>query len=277
MKSVLLILILTFVPGSWAQTARSRGKIPRPAQGNEQAFSAALSYSGLTDFADDRAPRMYTHNFGATIGYQMNERWSLEAAVGVRAEALGGQIEKGKEQSYDEVLSPSTSFSASYEGKLSAANSYGFALNGEPLWDTTSRLEGYRGVVGIDGKWTSGFFKRRYVMTHSFNVSELINTYKYSSEGSANPDYFLSYKFANVFRLFSETRLAYTFGAKMTRYMDDFIGYSYSNTISLSQGFGKFTAVLAYENGGFTDKGEISLWFIDEYRRLVRLALNYTF
>jgi hypothetical protein len=277
MRIGLLTLILTFAAGASAQTARTRGQIPRPFQGNVQGFSGALRYSGLTDFADNRTPRAYTHNVIATVGYQMDEHWSLESALGVRAETIEGQIEKGKEQTYDEVLNPSTSFAVAYEGKIDAGNSYAFALSGEPLWDTASRLEGYRGVVGIGGKWTSDFFKRRYVMSHDFDLSELINTYRYSSEGAANPDYFFTYKFANVFRLFGQTRLAYTFGVKVTRYMDDFVGYSYLNTISLSQRFGKFTAILAYENGGFTDKGEISLWFVDEYRRLARLALNYTF
>ena len=260
-----------------AQTGRARVQIPRPFEGNVEGFSGALGYSALTDYAVNRTPRAYTHNILGSIGYQLDEHWSLDAALGLRAETIAGQVEKGKEQSYDEVLNPSTSFSVSYTDKINYNNAYELSLSAEPLWDKASRLEGYRGIIGAGGKLTSDYFKRRYVMTHALDGSELINTYKMGSDLSANPDYFFSYKFANVFRLFGQTRFAYTFGAKVTRYMDDFVGYSYMNSFSLSQRFGKFTAVLAYENGGFTDRGEISLWFIDEYRRLARLKFNYTF
>lgn len=236
-----------------------------------------MRYSALSDFADNRTPRAYVHNILGNISYQLNEHWSLDSQLGLRAETIAGQVEIGKEQSYDEVLNPSSAFGVGYSGKFNSNNAYAVSLNGEPLWDKSSRLEGYKGIVGVGAKWTMDLFKRRYVMTQDLDISELINTFSMSSDLTPNPDYFFTYKFANVFRLFGQTRFSYTFGTKITRYMDSFVGYEYMNSFALSQRMGKFTAIMSYENGGFTDRGEISLWFIDQYRRLARVSLNYTF
>lgn len=277
MKTFAAVLLFILGPSVFAQTARTRGQVPRPYEGNVQGFSGAVRYSGLTDFADNRTPRAYTHNFMGALSYQLDENWSLESVLGLRAETIEGQIEKGKEQTYDEVLNPSSAFAISYSGKFNSNNAYELSASGEPLWDQQSRLEGYRAIAGIGGKWSIDFFRRRWVVANDFDLSQLFNTYRTSSEGTANPDHFFTYKFSNVFRLFGQTRFSYTFGAKITRYLDDFIGYSYQNSFGLSQKFGAVTAILSYDNGGFTDRGEISLWFIDEYRRLARLSLSYTF
>lgn len=277
MKLAAALLILILGQSAFAQSARTRGQVPRPYEGNVEGFSGVMRYSGLTDFAVNRNPRAYTHNLMGALSYQLDENWSLEAVLGVRAETLAGQIEKGKEQTYDEVINPSSAFAVGYSGKFNYNNSFELSASGEPLWDQASRLEGYRGVIGVGGKWSIDFFRRRYILTNDFDLSELINTYRTASDGTANPDHFFTYKLSNVFRLFGQTRFSYTFGAKVTRYLDDFIGYSYQNSFGLSQKFGAFTAILSYDNGGFTDRGEISLWFIDEYRRIARLSLNYTF
>ncbi len=277
MRILTLAFILFLLPPAFGQVGKSRGQIARPPEGAVEGFQGALRYSGLSDFADNRSPRAYTHALFGSVGYQFNERWNLETSLGLRAETIAGQIPKGHEQTYDEALNPSSSFALTFEDKLNYGNSYQLYLSAEPLWDEASRLEGYKGIAGLGGKWTSEFFRRRYVMTHDLEAAELVNTYAYGSDLKANPDYFFTYKFANVFRLFGNTRFAYTFGAKVTRYMDDFVGYSYSNSFSLSQKFGRATAALVYDNGGFTDDGEISLWYIDQYRRLARLVVSYTF
>jgi hypothetical protein len=63
----------------------------------------------------------------------------------------------------------------------------------------------------------------------------------------------------------------------MTRYLDGFTGYSYNNTLSLAKSWEKMTVAFSYENGGFTDNGEVNMWYVDRYRRLMFLSANYAF
>ncbi|NJL25727.1 MAG: hypothetical protein HC902_11505 [Calothrix sp. SM1_5_4] len=59
--------------------------------------------------------------------------------------------------------------------------------------------------------------------------------------------------------------------------MDGFLGYSYSDRFSLENTWRNVSLALTYTNGGFTDDGRVSLWFIDQYRRILMLAMNYAF
>jgi hypothetical protein len=143
--------------------------------------------------------------------------------------------------------------------------------------DEASRQEGYQGIVGAGGNVSFRFFEKYWVLSNDLNVSEMINSYRYGSNLKPNPDYFWTYKLSNVVKIYKGLRASYAFGAKVTRYMDDFVGYSYSNSFSLSYIWPHFSVALAYENGGFTDDGTISLWYIDQYRRMGRLVVGYTF
>ena len=110
----------------------------------------------------------------------------------MRAEFVNGQIDKGQEQGYDEVVSPSTSLELDFDGKISHEHKYSAFLHGEPLWDEASRLEGYKGLVGFGGELDLNFFRKTYAFFNSLDATELINTFKYGSDLSANPDYFTS-------------------------------------------------------------------------------------
>ncbi len=129
----------------------------------------------------------------------------------------------------------------------------------------------------MGGSVTLRLLNRRWILSNDLSIAEMINTYSYGSDLNANPDYFWTYKLSNVFRVYKGFRATYTFGAKVTRYMDEFIGYNYSNSVSLSYVWPRVSLALAYDNGGFTDDGTISLWYIDQHRRLGRMIVGYTF
>ena len=279
LRALILILAVIVQAGASAQPAVTRAKKVTVASPGDAPgpWGAIIRYSILSDFADNRNPRSYTNSVLGTLTYSFSPRFSAEMVAGARAETIGGQIPKGREQAYEETLGPSTSFGLNFEDNLFRTHKYGLYIQGEPLWDEASRREGYRGLVGVGTNVSLRFFKRAYIMTHDFSASELINTYPYGSNLSANPDYFLTYRLSNVVKLYRGLRGTYSFGMKVTRYMDDFIGYSYSNSVALSYVWPHVTVSLAYDNGGFTDKGEISMWYLDQYRRLARLVVGYTF
>lgn len=279
MRSLTALLILALLsPLAFGQTAITRAKkraVPSPK--SESSWSSMVRYNALTDFADNRTPRSYIHSVMGSVGYSFDKNWSVELGAGARAETIDGQISKGREQTYDETFGPSTSLTLEYQRSFWRGDRYSFYLDGEPLWDEASRREGFKGIVGIGGNVSSRFFNKRYILTNDLSVAELINTFFYGSNLSPNPDYFYTYKLSNVVKIYRGLRASYNFGAKVTRYMDGFHGYSYSNSLGLSYVWPQLSLSLAYDNGGFTDQGDISLWYLDQYRRLARFVVGYTF
>lgn len=281
MKLLAAILILSLTPAlALAQPAAStrQRRAALAAEPKDQSpWSSMFRYSVATDYVDNRTPRGYSHSLLGNLTYGLSKNWSVEATLGGRAQTIGGQISKGSEQTYDEVLSPTTSFSVGYERGFGDDDKFSLGLEGEPLWDEASRQEGYQGIVGVGANVSLRFFNKYWVISNDLSVSEMINSYRYSSDQTANPDYFWTYKLSNVVKIYKGFRATYAFGAKVTRYMDDFIGYSYLNSVSLSYVWPHVSVALAYDNGGFTDDGTISLWYIDQYRRLGRLVVGYNF
>lgn len=262
----------TFTPSSsyLKQPLLPNGK-PAPSP-----WSTALRYGVATDYADHRQPRGYEHVVAAEIAYTIDKNWGAGLNLGVTAETIDGQIPKGQEQEYHETLNPSTSLNLGYEDDF-YQHGYSAGLFLQPLWDEPSKLEGYKALFGGGGNVKLNFFSKRFSMTHSLGAFSLVNTYHYGSNLRANPDNFYTYKWKNDLRLFKTWKLSYSFGAKVTRYLDGFVGYSYNNTVGVSKAWGPATAALTYDNGGFTDDGYLRFWYIDEYRRIFRLMVSYAF
>jgi hypothetical protein len=259
-----------FVPSS----ARLRATMP-PAPA-KSPWTHSMTYSFASDYNDQRKPRAYNHAIGGSIGYDINPNWSLSAEMGLRYEMVDGQIPKEEQQTYSETLNPSTEFGVAY-GEENAFRSYGLAVHAEPLWTEDARREGHQGLVGAGGMVRINFFNKRYTMTHALDGTSLINSFHYGTDKKANPDYFWMYKWRNDLKFARTWKLSYSFGAKLTRFLDGFIGYSYNNTTSISNTWKNLTTALSYDNGGFTDDGYVRMWYIDEYRRIARLTMSYSF
>ncbi len=275
----LITLIAILAATSAPAGAKTReGVLPLP---EERAalnhYNGSVLYGVSSDFADSRSPRTYSHVLGATVDYTYSKNWSLGLNLNLKADTINGQIPKGEEQGYTEVLYPSTAANVSYLAPAFEKHSWGFTVYGQPLWDEDARLEGHRALIGSAGNIQFFFFNKRYSMSHTLDTAKLINTYRENSKGTANPDHFFIYKWRNDLRFARTYKATYAFGAKVTRYLDNFVGYSYTSTFSISKTWNNFTATLSYDNGGFTDDGYIRLWYVDEYRRIFRLMMNYAF
>ena len=279
MRFALVLAILLLTSAGHAQpTAVTRAKRLTVKQPEEVGgWSSTVRYSALTDFADSRSPRSYVHTVAGSVGYAFDKNWSASVSLGARAETIDGQISKGREQSYGETLGPSTSLGIGFDDRISRQVAYGLYVEGEPLWDEPSRREGYKGLIGGGAKMNFSFFRKHWILGNDLSATELMNTYKYGSNLNANPSHFYTYRLSNVFKVYRGFRASYNFGAKLTEYTDGFTGYAYSNTVSLSYVWPKVSFSVAYDNGGFTDNGDISLWYVDQYRRLARAVVGYTF
>lgn len=253
-----------------------RAQMPNYSPTAKSPWSHNVTYSFASDYADKREPRSYNHTLAGGVAYDFSERWSLGVDLGLGYEMIDGQIPKEEQQSYSETVNPTTMVSLSY-GQDLRRWTYSLGVHGEPLWTDDARYEGQKGLIGAGGQVKINFFGKRYSMTHSIDGTSLINSYHYAADGSANPDYFWTYTWRNDLRFLRTWKLSYTFGAKMTRYMDGFIGYSYNNTTALSKSWNGFVFAGSYNNGGFTDDGYVRYWYIDQYRRVARLTMSYNF
>jgi hypothetical protein len=277
--SLLLILLglLILSEAVTAQSLRMRTQAPVVQKEDESPWDATLVYRIATDYADTNKPRGYANEFLFDLGYKLDKSWTLTGEVGARADFFDGQIEKGSQQSYDETISPTTNLELSYAHDFMQSHKYELSIHAEPLWDQASHLEGYKALYGAGGNVALRFFNKRYTFMNSLDVTELQNTYYYGSDLTANPDYFVTYRLTNSLKFLSTWKISYIFGMKTTRYLDGFWGYNYENNIKLAKSFGKLSASLAYMNGGFTDDGTLSLWYIDQYRSMAVFGINYEF
>jgi hypothetical protein len=283
MTSRLAGLILTAVMGlpmiAGAQTLRMQsGQVtPARAEKSKSDWSGFLRYGIGSDYASDKKPRAYNNSITGSLGYQFDANWSLSAEAGAKGQFVDGEIEKTENQTASEKLSPSTSVELGREGKFFEYHKVSLFVHGEPLWDEISRREGYRGIFGGGGGVTFNLFDSRYKMSHTVDYSEMNQIYYSSADGEPNPANFITYGFSNSLKLFMGISIGYRFGVKFTRYVDDNTDYSFNNSVSLSKAWGQFTTGLGYENGGFTQDGDVSLWYLDQYRRIFKFSMGYTF
>lgn len=273
----LLVLSLGVSANTYAQSLRIRSSALNQTKKVTSPWSPSLRYSVLTDYAEDAKPRGYTQSIGLGTGYKFNDHWSVSTEVSLRAQTFNGQIDKGVEQSSTEAVNPSTALEVDYSRPFLRRHRLTFFAHGEPLWDQPSRIEGYKGLVGGGASITLNFFGNRFRQSHVLDATELLNTFKYAEDTTANPDMFYTYKIVNSLSVYRKLRLSYSWGIKLTRYTDAFVGYSYSNTISLSTSWNAIGFALAYDNGGYTDNGDVSLWYLDQYRRVALAMVNYAF
>ena len=261
-----------FVPSS-AYLRTPLGATGQPAP---SPWGTALRYGLSSDLAKSEKPRGYDHVLLGDIEYKINPHWSGSLSLGASAETIDGQISKGQEQSHAETVHPMIELGV-YFAESFYHNPYSIGIHGEPLIDEAARLEGYKGLIGATGDVTFAFFNKRFSMRHTLDGTSLLHTYEYGSDLKANPDYFWTYKWKNDVRFARTWKASYAFGAKVTRYLDGFVGYIYNNTISLIKTWSHTTVALSYDNGGFTDDGYVRLWYIDQYRRVARLMVSYAF
>lgn len=282
-KIVCLLTLLLFSLQSQAVSQRTRAAAmrnsPLPLQNekDEEKWPISFYYGLSSDFADQTSPRSYTHFTGVNLVYLASEKWSVSGALGFTADLIDGQIQKRPEQSYSETINPSLSLSGLFADSLSESVSYSFNLHVDPFFDSQSRYEAYRYMYGLRSGIFFSLAKGKYLMGHSVDFSELVGDYSYDSRKNANPDTYYTYSWSNSFRPHKKIDLSYSFVLRLTRLTNSETTYSYNNNLSLSTFTKNWVFSMVYSNGGFTEQGEVNLWYLDQYRRVMRFLAVYNF
>ncbi len=271
-----LILLATLaVSAEAAKSNRQTMQAPVMDPVEQSPWNAAFNYGVSTDFAEQAQPRAYYQGLTAMLSRQFSPQWTGNLGVAATFTTLDGQIDKKQENTVAEASGLNPSVGLGYAN--AAMSPWFFGVSGTALMDSASRLEGYVGLLSgnVGGTWK--FWDDRISMTHTLVLTELLNTFEYSSAGTPNQGTSVAYGWANSLGLGEHFTLSGGFGLKQTRYLDGFWDYAYNTWISAAVIRGGWTASLTSSNGGYTDDGRVSLWYIDQYRRIVSLSLAYSF
>ena len=93
---------------------------------------------------------------------------------------------------------------------------------------------------------------------------------------SNNRDAF-SYRMSHAIKLIKQLDLTFGFGFRYSKDTKGKSTYSYNNSQSIGYKLSKIYFGISHYNGGFTDDGDVSLWYIDKYRRNLKAFFKFSF
>lgn len=282
---LLLLLLLT-----------TTGPCPAMAAKGTAAFENhySLAYNVGSDLAEQDEPRVYTNKLTAGFGTSFldprsgDERFSLGLKLGAQYKTLNGEIDTGRRTDGDESSRLDAFELADAEASVSKDVSLGAAVHGNHTLGLNggfslptsrdSRLDGVQGVPFLGAELESAFAGKRFLLTNGLSSFYIMNTYLYSPvTREINPDAGLIYSLSARLRLLKHLTATAGGSVKGTHHLDDSNAMGFGNFQALTFAMGGFSTTLRHSNGSHLSDRDIELWYIDRYRRMVSLNLEYRF
>lgn len=241
----------------------------------ETHFHAAAQYSLSSDLLDETEPRRYTHQLSINTLYDMSPQWRLGMLASVDYFSLNNEIVE-TQTGYGGAQFNSNFFTT-YRLKTPwlTAHNVGFSYT-LPL-DDESRFEGYKGVPAVSTTLIKNLWPKYVNFIQTFRASYLINTFDKNARGQPNRDHAVGSSSILGFNLTPNLSLLAGFGIRWSHLTDGNSDYAYNNFQTLSYTYKSVSAFITHSNGGFTEDGKVSLWFIDRYRKLIDVGVSYDF
>ncbi len=296
-KIIMIVAVAAFVSGNvysaaTKTTTKSPAKATSDAKSTAKAdeaeekkkksspFGASVGYSISTNFAEELKPRLYRHNVSVGASYKVKDYFSLSFSTGYFFRSLDNSISKFEEDSGISNISFGISRGISQPlGKFAGAeHKISAGVSGSLPMMEDDRIEGSRGSIGIGPRVSSKFFDGLFSVSNRVYYRFIFNKFEFSPI-SNNPTAQAAYGYslgASV-PIIGKLSAGLGFGMRRTRFTDGFRSFSYSNSQSLSYSLGKMSMSVSHSNGGFTGDGNVELWYIDKYRRLMSASLGYSF
>ncbi len=274
-----LVLVLIAIAPAFSSAASSSGSqriAPAVKAKNQSGITFSTLFSTASDLAEQTTPRRSNNSLDFTLGYMFNSDVAVASQLGLSYIALDGKPQEQTAGGYGKVefdLDFAASVKTAYFPLLPLAFTGGVAV---PT-DEISRYEGVQAIPYTSVLASLEFFKRRLRIDNTATYRYIVNRFDTSVSGDSNPEASMDYKSAIKWLFKSGIYLGCGAGIRSTRYLDDFVGYSYNNTQVLGYRANHFFASLTHTNGGFVDKGEVNLWYVDIYRRLISFRVGYDF
>jgi hypothetical protein len=257
-------------------------------------FNSLLSYNVRQDIAQAREPKSATHRLSASMTLTLLDRPVIKgfdddfadelvtfgAMIGGQMTTIANEIDatggNGPAEVSDLDLSASRGFNLNsiWGAKSSIETTGGVSL-------PTSLASQYEGVSAIPYAsltWAMLFQGGRYGIMQTVSADYIVNQYEYSpvsrevnSEGSAGYSAFGTIRFGSGFRFRAGGN------ARIIRHLDGTNTSALSNVQSLTWTDGNFSVTVSHSNGARAEDRETSMWFVDEYRRILSLGLSARF
>jgi len=266
----------------------------RSAERTRLDVNSLLSYSVRQDLAQAREPKSATHRFSASMTLTLLDRPVIKgfddefadevatfgAMIGGQMTTIANEIDatagNGPAEVSDLDLSVSRGFKLNsiWGAKSSVETTGGLSL---PT-SLASQFEGVSAIPYASLTWALLFQGGRYGIMQTVSADYIVNQYEYSpvsrevnSEGSAGYSAFGTIRFGSGFRFRAGGN------ARIIRHLDGTNTSALSNVQSLTWTDGNFSVTVSHSNGARAEDRETSMWFVDEYRRILSLGLSARF
>ena len=257
-------------------------------------ISSLLSYSVRQDLAQAREPKSATHRFSASMTVTLLDRPVIKGFDDDFADEVAtfGAMIGGQMTTIANEIDATGGNGPAEVSDLDLSVSRGFKLNS--IWGARSSVETtggvslptslasqYEGVTAVPYAtltWAMLFQGGRYGIMQTVSADYIVNKYEFNpvlrevnSEGSAG------YSAFGTVRLGSGFRFRAGGSARIIRYLDGTNTSALSNVQSLTWTDGNFSVTVSHSNGARAEDRETSMWFVDEYRRILSLGLSARF
>lgn len=265
-----------------------------PAKSSPHKFGGMMSYGLRQDVAQERSPVLSNHrvlgNFSftvfdrpVTVGFDddlAQELITLNISAAAQFATLGqevqGNVNGGPVDASDLDVSASRGFE--FDKLAGASNAMDLTLGSAFPTSLPTLYEGVNAVPYANASWALGFQGGRFNITQSVSGDYTVNKYSHSPvTREVNSDSSAGYTIAGSTRLGAGFRFTIGGSARLVHHFDNTVTDALSNFQILSWTRGFATITLRHSNGSRADDHQSSLWFVDEYRRIISLGLSVRF
>lgn len=257
-------------------------------------INSLVSYSVRQDLAHPREPKSALHRLQASGTLTILDRpvikgfdddfaeevVTLALVVGGQMTTVANEIDatggNGAAELADIDFSASRSFTMNpvFGARSSLEASLGISL---PT-SLASQYEGFHAVPYAAITWAMLFQGGRYGLLQTVSADHVANEHEFSPvTREINAQGSTGYSIAGTIRLGRGFRFRLGGNARIIHYLDGTNTSALSNVQSLSWTDGKHSVTISHSNGSRAEDRETSLWFVDEYRRVLSLALSVRF
>lgn len=237
-------------------------------------YQVSAQYSVGSDLLDPVSPRRMEHDLSVNTIYNWSDRLRLGALADISYFSFEDQVVE-TQQGYGNIQ-PSVSFFTTYALKTPFLTSHNIGASYYLPLDEYSRLEGYKGSVSVNTTLVQKIVPK-FTFIQGFRASYLFNTFDKSAAGTPNRTFSGSMSPMLSWSVLSKFSFLLGFGVRWGQFTDGSNDYSYNNTQTLSFSHKNFAAFVSHINGGYTENGDIYLWYIDRNRNYFTAGISYDF
>lgn len=204
---------------------------------------------------------------------------SFHARVSGQMLTIGNEIEAGPSGIAELAdIDAWTSKTFSTGRWLGAESSLEIALGSTFPTSIESQYEGYIAAPYLSAAWSLAFAGGRYVVEQGLSTDLVVNRYEYSPvTRETNPESSIGYSGSILAKLGAGFYVVVAGQARAVRHLDHTVTAALANTQELAWSRGLFSLSLKHANGSRAEDRETTLWFVDQYRRVITLGAAVRF